>query len=89
MDKKNAVIIIFVGLLMVVFSFSHLSNSYGAPVIKIGMTPDLTGGTSEVGIPYSNGIKDYFRYMNDKGGVNGKKIELMIRDCQKVVAQEV
>jgi len=89
MDRKYKVLTVFISMVAVLFYFGHVSYSYGAEVIQIGMAPDLTGPTSEVGIPYNDGIKDYFRYINDKGGVHGKKIKLKIIDCQKVVAQEV
>ncbi len=47
------------------------------PPIKIGGIFDLTGGTSDVGAPYADGVKDFVAYINEKGGVNGRKIDLI------------
>ncbi len=44
--------------------------------IQIGALYDLTGGTADVGKDYSLGIQEAIHYVNDQGGVNGKKIVL-------------
>ena len=48
--------------------------------IKIGGIFDLTGATSDVGVPYSEGVKDFVAFINDKGGVNGRQIQLVSDD---------
>ncbi len=48
--------------------------------IRVGGIFDLTGPTSEVGREFSLGIKDAVRWINDHGGINGKKIELIAND---------
>jgi len=45
--------------------------------IKIGLISDLSGATSDVGRPYAEGVKDCVKYINDQGGINGQKIDLM------------
>jgi len=53
----------------------------GVPdVVKVGGIFDLTGATSDVGIPYANGIRDCVRYINEQGGINGRQIELIDED---------
>ena len=47
-----------------------------AKVIKVGSLADMTGATSDVGKDYALGIAEAIRYINDQGGVNGKKIKL-------------
>ncbi len=59
--------------------------SFGGPAlaqesIKIGGIFDITGITSDVGTPYANGVKEYIQYVNNHGGVHGKKIELISFD---------
>ena len=49
-------------------------------VIRIGGIFDLTGSTSEVGIPYANGVRDAVAYINSLGGINGRQIELIDED---------
>lgn len=51
----------------------------GAP-IKLGGIFDLTGGTGDVGTPYSEGARDYVEWLNSKGGVNGRPIDLVWQD---------
>ncbi len=53
-----------------------------APVgeIPIGSINDTTGPTSDVGKDYAAGIQDAIRWINDHGGVNGKRIRLILND---------
>src|SRR2546422_9731567 len=46
-------------------------------VIKLGTLVDLSGDTSDQGKDIAQGRIDAVQYFNEKGGVNGKKIELV------------
>jgi branched-chain amino acid transport system substrate-binding protein len=48
-----------------------------AQVIKIGNLVDLTGPTSDQGKDIAQGRNDAVQYLNEKGGVNGRKLELV------------
>lgn len=48
--------------------------------IKVGHLADLTGPTSSVGNPYGKAVQDYKDYINSKGGINGKKIDMPMFD---------
>jgi len=48
--------------------------------IKVGHLADLTGPTSSVGNPYGKAVQDYKNYINSKGGINGKKIDMPMYD---------
>lgn len=48
--------------------------------IKVGAIFDLTGPTSDVGTPYSEGMKGYVEWLNANGGVEGRPIELISAD---------
>lgn len=48
--------------------------------IKVGHLADLTGPTSSVGNPYGKAVQDYKNYINSKGGINGKKIDMPMFD---------
>src|SRR5262247_2515414 len=48
-----------------------------AQTIKIGNLVDLTGPTSDQGKDIAQGRIDAVTYINEKGGVNGKKLELV------------
>jgi len=47
-----------------------------AASVRIGALNDMTGATSDVGKDYALGIAEAVHYMNDNGGINGKKIKL-------------
>ena len=51
--------------------------AWGAETIKVGGLWDLTGVTADVGKPFAEGVQDAIAYLNGKGGINGKKIELL------------
>ncbi|MBW1720767.1 MAG: ABC transporter substrate-binding protein [Deltaproteobacteria bacterium] len=55
-----------------ILAFSGLAS---AKAIKIGGIMDTTGATSDVGKDYAIGMEEAFKYINEKGGVNGKKIK--------------
>ncbi len=44
--------------------------------IKIGHLADYTGGTSDIGKPFGEGVADAFAHINANGGVNGKKVDI-------------
>jgi branched-chain amino acid transport system substrate-binding protein len=48
--------------------------------IKVGGIFDLTGVTSDVGKPFAQGVQDAVQWVNDNGGINGKKIKLIGAD---------
>ncbi|MBU0492643.1 MAG: ABC transporter substrate-binding protein [Chloroflexi bacterium] len=49
-------------------------------VIQVGGIFDLTGATSDVGIPYADGVRDCVKYLNEQGGINGREIKLIDAD---------
>lgn len=50
--------------------------------IKIGAFAALSGPVAAVGVPVKKGMEAYIKYVNDQGGVNGRKIELIVEDDQ-------
>lgn len=48
--------------------------------IKIGGNFELSGGVANYGQSTMNGVKLAFKEINEKGGINGKKISLVIAD---------
>ena len=62
---------IILTLLVMVF----LTSPTIAQEIKIGGLTDCTGATSDVGKDYALGLVEAFHYVNDTGGINGKKIK--------------
>ena len=64
------------------FTLSFITTCKGtAPdKIVIGALFDITGKTSDVGVDYSWGVRDYIRHVNEKGGINGRQIQLLWKD---------
>lgn len=48
--------------------------------IAIGHLQDLSGGTSDVGTPYGQGVADAFAWVNKNGGVGGKQLNVDSQD---------
>ena len=64
----------FVGLLAV--GIAAATAEAQAP-IKLGNLVDLTGPTSDQGKDIAQGRTDAVQYLNERGGINGRKIELV------------
>ena len=57
------------------------SLAYAADeIIPVGSINDLTGATSDVGKDAALGVRECVTYINDNGGINGKKIKLHLFD---------
>ncbi len=50
--------------------------------VVIGSFSALSGAASVIGIPFYHGFQAYINYVNDNGGVNGRKIKVNIADDQ-------
>ena len=55
--------------------------------IRIGAIFDRSGPTSDVGVPYSDGIRAYVDYVNSRGGIRGRRIQLVAQDTSYNVAR--
>jgi len=72
--KKGNFLKLLVPFLAVVFLLSF-STGVVAQEIKIGGIMDTTGATSDVGKDYALGMAEAWRWINEQGGVNGKKVK--------------
>ena len=50
--------------------------------IVLGQSAAFTGPAAQLGIQMRDGIKTWLDYVNDQGGVHGRKIQLVTRDDQ-------
>ena len=57
--------------------------------IVLGMHTDLSGPAATYGVSSSNAVKMRFDEINDKGGIHGRKIRLMVEDSQYQVPRAV
>jgi len=79
------------GVLVVVVAFVGFctGSAAWAKDIKVGAVINLTGPASTWGQFHAKGHQDYFRYVNEKGGVAGNKIDLTIVDHAYKVPEAV
>ncbi len=60
--------------------FAGCSSSSGSDTIKLGVNLELTGDASSYGNMELNGVKLAVKQINDAGGIDGKKIEIVQYD---------
>src|SRR4026209_1818541 len=69
------------GALLFILVFGVLPNTAAAQ-IKIGIAQALTGNASQYGTPIRKGFELALGEINNAGGINGQKLELVIEDEQ-------
>src|SRR6059036_4286112 len=57
--------------------------------IVLGMHTDLSGPAATYGVSSSNAVKMRFDEVNEKGGIAGRKIKLIVEDTQYQVPRAV
>ncbi len=67
-------------LLMAIMAISLLTVPAFADTIKVGAILAVTGGASFLGGPEARSLEMIVEEINAKGGINGSKIELIIKD---------
>ncbi|MCL6095133.1 MAG: ABC transporter substrate-binding protein [Actinobacteria bacterium] len=85
----TAIVGLLAGTLLVACSSSSSSSSSKAVPkgpINIGMVPDLTGPYSAIGQPDYKIAKMLVKLQNSKGGIDGRKINLIVLDGQTSAA---
>lgn len=85
LTKRSVVILILV--LVGVLALSACGGEEEEEAIKVGAIFDLTGATSDVGTPYSEGLTDFVNWYNDNGGVDGQPLDLLSADYAYAVDQ--
>lgn len=91
--KKITSLLVTVGLFSSVLVGCASSGSGGASsseqVIRVGLQAPMTGENGQYGIKMKDGVDLAFRVINSKGGVNGKKLELVVGDDKASPAEAV
>ena len=65
-----------------VAAFERPQDGVYADHIDWGLTADLSGPASAAQLPYHNGFQSAVRAFNDKGGTNGRKINVLAEDTR-------
>lgn len=70
----------FKKLIIISMLFLLAAGANAQEPVSIGAIFDLSGTTSEVGIPYAEGAAAYVDFVNANGGAAGRQIQLVISD---------
>lgn len=70
--------------MMLSLSFSAMAEDKTQGItdttVKIGSMGALTGALAFISVPFAHGMEAYLNMINDEGGINGRKIELIVKD---------
>ncbi len=81
MFKKICVLLLsFLLLLLCTTFFAYAERGISPDKIVIGSSETLTGHAGFIGQSFSAGMMSYFNYVNENGGVKGRKIDVQILD---------
>jgi len=87
LDLQGFSIWVLVAILILSGLFGITGSAYSAEArgvtddtVKIGVILDQTGPAADVVVPTTQGIKTYFKYINEQGGINGRKLNPMVED---------
>ncbi len=72
--------LLIAGLCLSLLSFTFACNKGAKDTIKVGAILAVTGPASFLGAPEAKTIKMVIDDVNSKGGINGKKLELILKD---------
>lgn len=78
----------FIVTLLVVGLF-FVGSAFGQAPIKIGFIGAMTGGSAVLGQRCSEGFKMFWDEYNEKGGVKGRKVDLIIDDDEALPAKGI
>ncbi len=81
MKSKKSLFFNVLLVLVVMLAFSASSYA-GGKVYKLGLSLAITGPTSDAGNPYSKGVEDWFKYVNESKMLGEDTIDCTIRDDQ-------
>ncbi len=87
MKRKAFLVFIVLVFALVLTACGGGGGDAAAGPIKIGGIHDLTGPTSDVSTPYADGVRDYVKFVNENGGIDGRQIEFMSQDYAYAVDQ--
>ena len=69
-----------VAALTLVAATTHAQDGISKSAVTVGQSAALTGLSATLGVPFTQGAKLYFDRLNNAGGINGRKVELISMD---------
>src|SRR5215475_539588 len=87
--KKIAIVALAGALALVGQALAQSQRGVTPTEIVLGMHTDLSGPAATYGVSSSNAVKMRFDEVNEKGGVNGRRIRRIVEDTQYQVPRAV
>lgn len=78
--RKASIVFLLVSFLFCAVNIVSAETGVSQTEILIGQVAALSGPTQNLGNGMKNGMEAYFKYINDNGGINGRKIRLISYD---------
>ncbi|MDY7030985.1 MAG: ABC transporter substrate-binding protein, partial [Thermodesulfobacteriota bacterium] len=74
--------ILFLCMVFLWSADGHCESARGVTddTIKVGAVIAMTGPGAGTLFPYQEAFKNYFRYVNEQGGIHGRKVKLIVED---------
>lgn len=79
--RRSFMMWMILSLATLAFLFPQAANAQKEPIL-VGFPMFLTGGGALFGQPSKVGAEMFVKEINEKGGVLGRPIELLVRDCK-------
>jgi len=80
MTTRTALLLILGSLLLLPSSLYAQDQGVTDDKIVVGVTQPLTGPAAGWGVSITGGMQAWADYINDQGGIHGRKIELIVKD---------
>ena len=75
-----SIVILFIVVLLNTDTYAKEVRGVTDDAVTIGYSLDLTGPTATVQRPTLEAVRNYFNYINYQGGINGRKVRLIVED---------
>lgn len=72
--------VLFFLFALLLLNYAIVHSKFEGDVIRLGMSGPFSGGLNNVGNQFLLGTEIYFKNLNEKGGVHGRKIEIIAKD---------
>lgn len=82
MLQGNGIKWVLIVCMLVGFGAASFAQTGEEPTIKIGAVFAITGKASWLGEPEANTVRMMAGQINEAGGINGRKLELIVKDSQ-------
>ena len=77
---RQLLVVIFFATLALFYHLYSTKDTLDSNVIRLGMSGPFSGGLNSVGNQFLRGAEVYLKNLNENGGVEGRKVEIVVKD---------